>query len=139
MGKSETKTVRVRLIDLDDLERARANLAKTVPGVADLTDALVVTAAIGALNEKLETKMLPVSDVHQMAAELANHVAAKAIVAVIKSFFEDQNPDADNVFVEYQPVTGWLRVTVDDGEPVIFCADDPDQPQPEEVTATKPH
>ena len=33
MGKSETKTVRVRLIDLDDLERARANLVKTVPGV----------------------------------------------------------------------------------------------------------
>ena len=60
--------MRVRLNDLEDLERARANLAKTVPGVSDLTDALVVTAAIGALNEKLETKMLPVSEVHQLAA-----------------------------------------------------------------------
>ena len=131
MGKSETKTVRVRLIDLDDLERARANLAKTVPGVADLTDALVVAAAIGALNEKLETKMLPVSEVHQLAHELAetlaNDAAAKAIVAVIKSFFESQNPDADNVHIEYQPTSGWLRVTVDDGEPLEFHPDD--QPQ----------
>ena len=131
MGKSETKTVRVRLIDLDDLERARANLVKTVPGVADLTDALVLAASIGALNEKLETKMLPVSEVHQLAHELAetlaNDAAAKAIVAVIKSFFEDQNPDADNVFVEYQPTSGWLRVTVDDGEPLEFHPDD--QPQ----------
>ena len=100
-------------------------------GCADLNDALVVSASIGALNEKLETKMLPVSEVHQLAHELAetlaNDAAAKAIVAVIKSFFESQNPDADNVFVEYQPVTDWLRVTVDDGEPLEFHPDD--QPQ----------
>ena len=138
MGKSETKTVRVRLIDLDDLERARANLVKTVPGVADLTDALVLAAAIGALNEKLETKMLPVSEVHQLAAVLANDVAAKAIVAVIKSFFENQNPDADNVHIEYQPTSGWLRVTVDDGEPLEFHPDDqPQLHQLQGVTETK--
>ena len=135
MSASKTKTVRVRLNDLEDLERAHANLAKTVPGVSDLTDGLVVAAAIGALNEKLETKMLPVSEVNAMAAELANHVAAKAIVAVIKSFFEDQNPDADNVFVEYQPTSGWLRVIVDDGEPLEFHPDD--QPQLQGVPATK--
>ena len=131
MDKSKSKTVRVRLNDLEDLERARANLTKTVPGVADLTDALVVAAAIGALNEKPEKKMLPVADVNAMAAELANHVAAKAIVAVIKSFFEDQHPEADNILVEYQPVSGWLRVIVDDGEPLVFVPDDADQPQPQ--------
>ena len=136
-NKSQTKTVRVRLNDLEDLERARANLAKTVPGVADLTDALVLAAAIGALNEKLETKMLPVSEVHKVAAELANHVAAKAIVAVIKSFFENQNPDADNILVKYQPVRGFLRVIVDDGEPLVFLPEDQEQDATKGVDATK--
>ena len=87
MSKSQSKTVRIRLVDLDDLERARANLAKDVPGVADLNDAVVVGAGIGALNEKLESKLVPVEHAHRMAATLANDLAARAIVAVIKSFF----------------------------------------------------
>lgn len=133
-ANSQTKTVRVQ--DAEGLERARRNLQATMPD-AKLSDTVIVTAGLGALNEKLENKMLPASEVSRVAAILANDVASKAIVTIIKSFYEDKNPDADNILVEYQPVSGWLRVTVDDGEPLIFCPDDQEQPATKGVDATK--
>ena len=63
----------------------------------------MVGAGIGALNEKLESKLVPVEHAHRMAATLANDLAASAIVTVIKSFFEDLHPDADAVHVAWQP------------------------------------
>ncbi len=125
----EQKPVRktVAIQDERSLDRARDCLKRTL-GVDHVSDSVVATAALEALCEKLDAKMVPASHALKMASTMANEAASRAIVAVIKSFFEDLHPDADAVHVAWQPVSGMLRVVIDDGEPLVFA------PEPEGVT-----